>query len=363
LSVLALLTTSFASCAAGPPAQERVEATPSARALASPPRPVLTTVVLVALDGVRWQEVFRGIDPVLAEKSHMAQDDRDADLAPNIHRLIATRGAALGADGAEIRASGPNFVSLPGYTEMLTGRRSACRDNDCAPIDRPTLLDELAASSPSPLAVISSWERIERVVAREPGRVVVSAGRTHGATRDALRYDGEAARLLDDAANASSWPGGDDFRRDAATGAIALRYLREKRPRFLFLGLGEPDEFAHQGDYPGYVGAIRAADRIVGELVRALDDMADRSPAALFVTTDHGRAASFRDHGGDWPESSRVWLVGAGAGISARGVVPMSLPHHLADIGPTIRALFGLARDESRSAGSVIDELVTTGAP
>src|SRR4029077_11220017 len=112
------------------------------------------------------------------------------------------------------------------------------------------------------------------------------------------------------------WPGSGDFRRDRYTAELALAYLKAEQPDFLFVGLGETDEFAHQGNYAGYLDALSAADRSIGELARALDERASRGiRTALLVTADHGRAAGFRDHGQPYPESARVWLVAGGSAI------------------------------------------------
>ena len=84
------------------------------------------------------------------------------------------------------------------------------------------------------------------------------------------------------------------------TAALALHYLATERPRFLFLGLGEPDEQAHRGSYGGYLDALRQADGIIDELVHTLDRMGERGQrTSVFITADHGRAVDFRDHGSD----------------------------------------------------------------
>jgi arylsulfatase A-like enzyme len=149
------------------------------------------------------------------------------------------------------------------------------------------------------------------------------------------------------------------FRADAATATLALAHLAREHPRFLFLGLGEPDELAHQGDYPGYLQTLRQADAILGELVLTLSRMGERGRrTSIFVTCDHGRAKDFRHHGARWPESSRAWLVAVGGGVPARGVVRGPASHELRDIAPTIRVLLGLPPDRSPLAGTPIRALL-----
>lgn len=319
-------------------------------------------VVLVVLDGVRWQDVFVGADPALAADAGV-QPLRAESLTPNLHALVADRGAAIGApgQGAPMQASGPNYVSLPGYNEILSGRRvTACKDNDCDPTRLRTVMDEARAVArrPSDVAVIASWPKIERACSADPASIVVSAGRTEIEHREVFRSDPIAAGWLASGAQADPFPGYGGYRPDRYTAGLALRYLETERPRMLFLGLGEPDEYAHRDDYRGYLESLRASDGVIGDLFATLARMGERGRrTTVFVTADHGRGRDYRVHGRDFPESSRVWLVAAGAGIHARGLVHATRDHRFADVAPTIRMLLDLPADVSPEAGAPLDEL------
>jgi hypothetical protein len=275
-------------------------------------------VVVVTIDGVRWQDV-------LGEGARAR--------LPNLYAL-ADRGLMLG-DQRPFSASGPNYVSLPGYRELMAGRQTECRDNDCAPVSEPTLLDELhqAGLGSEQIAAIGSWDRLDRAASVDASQIACSFGRTHGASREHLRVSDEAGALLDKSAHAQTWPGDGDYRPDALTAALALEYARVVRPRFLWVALGDTDEHAHHGDYAAYLAALSRADAFLGELVRTTDD-----ETLILVTTDHGRAANFRDHGRA-PESGATWLVAAGPGIRN------AAPRHLSDLAGLARHALGLAPD------------------
>jgi hypothetical protein len=325
-----------------------------------------SAVVLVVFDGVRWQEIFEGIDARLAASAGIAPSSPES-LTPRLHALLDERGAALGAPehGPAMTASGPNFVSLPGYTELFTGHRThPCFDNDCPPARSPTLFDEARsrARHPGDVAVFSSWDRIERAATTQPENLVLSTGRSRLTGEADLKGDSELERLLSEGHAAAAFPGHDDFRPDRFTAALALRYLETKRPRLMFLGLGEPDEFAHRGDYAGYVEALRGCDAALGQLFDVLDRMGTRGRrTTVLVTADHGRARDYRVHGGRFPESARVWLVAAGGAVTARGLVRSERPHHLADVAPTVRKLLGLPADAGPSRGEPLGELFGSG--
>jgi hypothetical protein len=318
-------------------------------------------VVLVVLDGVRWQDVFVGADPHLVSGAAPSA----AALMPHLHALVAERGAAVGAPGRgpAMSASGPNFVSLPGYTEILHGRRThACGDNDCAATLTPTVFDEAAAASPGKVAFFSSWERLDRAASARPQSLVLSTGRTRVWQGEQLASDPEMRDWLDRGAAADPAPGWGEFRPDRFTAALALKYLERRHPKLMFLGLGEPDEYGHHGDYRGYLASLRACDAVLGDLVATLDRMGDRGAhTTVLVTADHGRGRDWRHHGLEFPESGRVWLVATGASVKARGLVSATRKHRLADVAPTIRQLLDLAPDMATTAGAPLDELLDAG--
>jgi hypothetical protein len=310
-----------------------------------------SAVVLVVLDGVRWQEVFRGVDPVLARRHGIAATE--AEPMPNLHRMIDGEGMAIGAPGrgAEISASGPQFISLPGYIEIFSGKPDVhCRRNDCDPVPSRTIADEIAESNgPGDVAMISSWPNIARAASAAPS-FVVSAGRKILEREDTLRADPGASHLLDVGSRAKAWPGEGDYRPDAFTAQLALRHLAAARPRFLFVGLGDADECAHRNDYRGYLDAIRAADQFLGDLEALLATPAIMGArgrhTTVLVTADHGRAYDFTDHGPRFPESGRVWLVAGGADVAGRGLVASPQRRTLSEVAPTVRALLGMAETE-----------------
>jgi len=340
-----------------------------------PPPERAEVTVIVMLDGVRWQEVYSGVEAERAARAGMAPHEvvPAAQLMPNLHWLIHRRGAAVGAPGAgTISASGPNFVSLPGYMELFTGdpASAGCEDNECDRVGRPTLADDLVAGDSNDgdldqVAVFSSWPAIGNAASQDPDRMVVSAGKAGTNHHELFASDPELEEGLSAGEAAPSRPGYGMYRPDRHTAALALRYLRRRRPRFLFLGLGDTDEHAHQDDYPAYLEALRRADEVVGEIAIHLAELsAAGTSTMLVVTTDHGRSHGFAEHGGKWPESARVWLVAAGDPVRARGRIVSPAPRSLADVTATLRAVMGLPRAGAPNRGTVLSELfVPTSAP
>jgi predicted AlkP superfamily pyrophosphatase or phosphodiesterase len=293
--------------------------------------PIAHSVVLVTLDGTRWQDIFGS-----------------EELMPTLRRWMTTEGIGIGAPGhGEMWASGPHYVSMPGYTEILTGRPSVCQSNECDTIRSATILDEVLDGGDDAF-VAASWERIARVASRDPARLEMTTGRT---TNE--RVDAFDARLIGEAKDAGAWPGVDDYRRDELTMRVALSGFDRHVPKLAFVSLGDPDEHAHHGDRERYLASLRAADAFLAELEKRIDDR-----TVVFVTADHGRSNGFRDHGGGWHESGRVWLGVRAPCIAARGYIDGA--QRLADVAPTIRCLLGQRSDDSASAGHAIAAVCAT---
>lgn len=356
----------LASClVSGPALTPEATAAPRIAAERTRGQPI---VVLLALDGVRWQEVFGGVDRALARRFRLMPSEvvGATELMPSTHALLQRSGAAIGAPevGEEMVASGPNFVSLPGYLELFRGRRdSRCTDNACLPVAERTVVDEISALSQgfaTEVAVISSWPGVLRAAARHPERIVASTGRTGGPTRHYLRRDPISAAVLSAGEASGSYPGHGDYRPDPYTAALALRFLETEHPRLLFIGLGDTDAYAHKGLYREYLRALGRADAVIGDLDRALERLrAQGHRATLLVTTDHGRGRRFAGHGAIAPESARIWLLAAGSGIRARGLVAAPELRRLSDVAPTVRRLLAVPPPEhpTHAAGQLLVEL------
>src|SRR5487761_2319413 len=96
-------------------------------------------LILLTSDGVRWQEVFRGEDPMLMDQpgtgmkraSPLGQalwaesaSERARRLMPFFWSTVAAKGVVLGDRdaGSAMAVTNRYRVSYPGYSEILTGR-------------------------------------------------------------------------------------------------------------------------------------------------------------------------------------------------------------------------------------------------
>ncbi len=316
-------------------------------------------------DGVRWQEILNGVDRRLGINvdHHEFPNGSAESVVPNLYAIAKNGGVVLGGDAARIDASSPSTVSLPGYTEIFSGRTPLCASNDCGPTNVETLLDAWHEALPKArLAVISSWSKISYVAAKRTAGLDISAGRLQVINSAAFCATAELCDALQSGRHVAPWPGADDYRPDTATSRVALSYLRAHTPNFAFIGLGDTDEHAHHNDYPRYLNALHEADETLGAVYAWLQEQQrNGARTLLIVTADHGRSKGFSQHT-NCPEAARVWALVAGSGVTARAR-HSSARHRLADIAPSVREFVGLAPDVAATAGLPLFDFKSMPAP
>lgn len=312
-------------------------------------------VILLMLDGVRWQEVFRGVDKGLA-------DSESGEIFSLMKHEYGRDGLILGNRdaGSEMRVANGSLMSLPAYQSIMAGFPQPCKDNDCGRIKVETLQERLVRDLGLPqkdVATIASWRQISYAVERTSGRTFVNA---------AIQPldDGTADPVFEklNRAQAGDVPPWGNARFDKYTFAHAMHYLKKHRPRFMFISLNDSDEWAHKSEYDRYVATLRQYDRWIKTLVETLQNMdAYGRNTTLIVTTDHGRgdgSITWAHHGWFLPEAKHIWLFGLGPWIGrARGDAWTGGYTHV-DIRPTIEAALGLTPTKCEQCGQVIRELI-----
>jgi len=324
---------------------------------ADPPR--TRNIILVTADGLRWQDLFHGIDPLLAREKSVDMDpsSKDADdrrrryatresLAPFFWTTIAKNGLVL----TDVSVTNAYRVSYPGYSEILTGRASddVIKGND--PIQQPneTVLEFLKrklALPSSRVALFSSWDHFHYIAEHTPGSIVINAGYQDSPSSPNL------SRLQHIAL--SPW---DEARHDAFTFEMALEYLKSAKPRVLDISFDETDDWAHARRYDRVLDMISITDGFLNRLLTTLQSMPEyRNSTTLIFTSDHGRGSTLTDwsgHGSKVPGADKIWLAILGPDTPAAGEVATHAEQR--DITPTIIKLLGLNPSDYKGA---------TGAP
>ncbi len=289
-------------------------------------------VVVVTLDGMRWQEIFAGAarDLISAKAGGVADtaallrrfwrespENRREALMPFLWGTIARNGRLLGDStrGSVVRVTNGKWFSYPGYNELLTGAADDRIDsNDKIPNPNASVLEWLNGRTEyrGRVAAFASWDVLPFIL--NTGRSGLPANGDGPPVPDPRT---ETERAID-ALAADIPPYWGNVRFDAVTIQGALHYLHTRKPRVLYVMMGDTDEWAHERRYDLYLDAANRGDRFLRTLWEAVQAMPEyRGRTTLLVATDHGRGSAddWTDHGRKVPAAARIWMAAMGPGI------------------------------------------------
>lgn len=321
-------------------------------------QPPITNVLVVTLDGMRWQEVFGGLSSELLTKETggvsdaaaleqqyggPTADERREKLMPFLWGTVAKQGQIFGdsSRGSVARVTNGLRFSYPGYNELLTGFPDPrITSNDRMANPNVTVLEWLnrRPAFAGKVAAFASWALLPWILNEERSGVPSNA-----AGPPVVNPQSERERTINEFA-ADLPPYWSAERFDAPTGLGALEYVRRHRPRVFYVMLGETDEWAHARRYDLYLDAARRNDRFIRQLwetAQSLPEYAGKT--ALILATDHGRGdntATWTSHGEKVPESDRIWMAVMGPGVRPLGIRTGAVATQ-AQVAATIAALLG----------------------
>lgn len=329
-------------------------------------------IVLITLDGFRWQELFNGADSsFMRQQSHLKDkqvkekywrnelSERRKVLLPFFWSTVATQGQVYGnrSLGSKVNVTNNQWFSYPGYSEILTGKADNDRINSNDKIYNPnTTVLEFIHSSPgfkNRVAAFSSWDVFPYIINDKRSGVFVSTG--------VAKIEGpqltEGEKMLDNLILSvpNPLPG---VRLDAFTFYYGLEYMKKNKPRVMYFAFDETDDFAHGGEYAAYLNAAHYTDQFFAELWKYLQsDMQYRDKTTIIITSDHGRgndAESWKSHGQKVPGADQIWFAVLGPDTPARGEMKGESQYYQNQLAKTMAAFLGL-----NFTGEKVGEIVT----
>lgn len=335
-------------------------------------------VVVIVSDGLRWQEVFGGADAAYVTEENGVEDiaafrkefwretpeARRAAVLPFFWTVVAKRGQLYGDRRAGSPARDVNGLdfSYPGYNEILTGA-SDPRLNTNDPVPNPNVsVFEWLNGMPEfrgRVAAFTTWSVFPAIFNTKRSGLPVWGG------WDPVKI-GPQPNTLDRllATTTRLWA---DNVWDSFMQIALVEYVKEKRPRVLFVGYGETDEWAHSRRYDLYLASARQVDRFIAELWEAMQALPEYRDATTFiVTTDHGRGRTpldWKDHDREVPGSDEIWIGVLGPDTSPLGHRRNAALVTQSQIAATVAALLGRDyRAEFPKAAQPLAEAIRSGS-
>ena len=316
-------------------------------------------VLLVTIDGLRWQDVFRGADNrmmnaddggvryLLATRRRFTRSDPKASrevLMPFLWQVMARQGQLFGDpdSNAEAHIQNPHKFSYPGYSELICGVVDETITSNNKFYNRNVNVLEYLNSLPAfkgRVATFSGGDGHEFIVNKPRSGIFCEVAWQPITVAKNERRQRELQQMLDHLPR--YW---ENFSWDALTFARAKEYLEVNKPRVLYVAFGETDEWAHARRYDLYLQMMQRNDAMGRELWHWLQQERQyKGKTSLVVTVDHGRgrtARNWTDHSAKVDGAEEIWIAVLGPDTEALGV-RKDVTATQAMIASTVAALLG----------------------
>lgn len=319
-------------------------------------------VVLIVTDGLRWQEVFSGADHSLMNEEHGGiwadpaalakqfwRDDvteRRSALLPFLWGTVVKQGQIFGNQeaGSVARVTNGLAFSYPGYNEMLAGFPDPrINSNEFGPNPNRTVFEWLNESPDfsGRVAVYATWSTFADIFNVKRSHLILQCGwnppahPAHASPRDTL---------LDTLYQTTTRLDDEDV-YDSFLQVSLLDFVSAARPRVLFVGYGETDNWAHAGRYDLVLESAHQFDHFVEQLWNTMQAIPQyRGQTTFILTTDHGRGSGlveWKEHGVEEKGSENIWIAIMGPDTPALGERTNVAPVTQAQIAATLAAFLG----------------------
>jgi hypothetical protein len=289
-----------------------------------PEIPNENNVILITLDGFRWQELFFGADSALINNPKFTKDqsaknfwsddykERRKKLMPFFWSEIASEGQIFGNRlyKNKVNVSNVYALSYPGYNEIFTGTTDFTIFCNQKIKNRNINFFEYANKKTSirdKVASFTSWSLFPYIFNKSRSGFYINSSNEVIQTDSLITKDDDNNSL----------------RSDFETYKQAKEFIIKNHPRLVHIGLSGTDTYGHRKMYDHYLFQAHLADNIIAglwELVQSSSFYRDKT--TLIITTDHGRGNNINDwdkHGFLIGGSSQTWIAMLGNGVKKIG--------------------------------------------
>jgi hypothetical protein len=314
-------------------------------------------LIIVTLDGFRWQEVFGGIDSFLVTDKKFTRDsagmvekfwaptkeERRKKLLPFLWNTIALKGQLYGNrwKGSQVNNANKYWFSYPGYNEIFTGYPDDSVNSNDKVWNKNVNVLEFINKQPGykgKVAAFATWDVFPYILNEKRSGIYVNAD------VDTLKFADRELKLINDMQFLTTRPIG--VRPDIFTYFAAREYFKIYKPKVLYIAFDETDDYAHEGSYDQYIGSSHAQDAMIEDLwklVQSLPDYKDKT--TLLITCDHGRGDANKEewqhHGEKIADAGQIWIAAIGPNTKPLGEIKNSELIFQRQLATTIAALLG----------------------
>lgn len=330
-------------------------------------------LIFITLDGLRWQEVFSGADSLLVVDTKYAQDPekltetfwhpdpnvRRELLMPFFWKVIAKEGQLHGNRkyGSKVNDKNRMVFSKPCYNEIFAGYPDDERINSNSQENNPNpnFLEFLQKQKgfENRIAAFASWDVFPAILHRDRNGLKLNAGFEKAQGDDLTEIETFLNRAQDEIRG--PWGG---VRLDFFTHHYAMEELKTRKPKVLYIGYGETDDYSHDDRYDQYLLSARQTDAYIKEIWDFVQkDPQYKGKTTLIIMTDHGRGVypkvNWKSHSINTPNSDEIWIAAIGPDTPALGEVKKESQTYAMQVARTMVELLGFQYPIEK-AGEVI---------
>ncbi|MBS1730819.1 MAG: phosphoglyceromutase [Bacteroidetes bacterium] len=317
-------------------------------------------MVIILIDGYRWQELFHGAEWNLLNNPKFNSMDslkrihdfwsddinnRREKLMPFTWKYIAKKGQLYGNRdlGNNVNVQNPYWFSYPGRAEALSGFvDTAINSNNYKDNENMNVLEFLNQQNNyhGKVAGIVCWVPAGKNLNKDKTTMMVNIPweDVHGTqlTQEQIlanELQHIAPRIL-----------GDGERLDFEVYALAKSYINANHPKVIYIDFGDTDEYAHEGAYDKYLEDIHHLDAMIEKLWLLIQaDPFYKDKTSFIIFPDHGRGVgdAWTDHGSDVMHSNETWLATWGPAIKPLGEMKTKEQIFQTQYAATIAQLLG----------------------
>jgi hypothetical protein len=322
----------------------------------------IENVVIITIDGMRWQEVFRGMDTEIASDTRFNQkdsigiykkywaatvDERRRKLFPFLWSVVAANGQLYGNRdlGNKVNTANPYWISYPGYSEIFCGFVDDTIKTNAHAENRNTNLLEFLNKQvgyKGRVAAFCAWGSLDGLLnEKRSGFPIVSGHEPCGGDSPDTEQRLINAMKKDTYNPFTQWEVLDVFTQYAA-----MDHLKKMAPRILYVGYGDTDEWAHFSKYKDYLDAAYMTDKWISDIWNYIQSNKQyKDKTLLFIAVDHGRGDKEKkqwvDHNSNVAGADEIWFGIMGPGITAKGEVRADMQLYQKQYAQTIAQLLG----------------------
>ncbi len=315
-------------------------------------------ILLVGWDGVRWEEVFTGVDSALMTdpaftkrsggmRSQFWNDTvavRREKLFPFFWSVMARDGQLYGnrTIGNKVDVSNPYNLTGPGFTETLVGFADPAISGNNKVLNNSTNVLEFINKQEGykgQVAVFAMSNLFDYILNKPRTGLMISCD------TDRVDRPEPEFRLLNEMQELGPRPFGE--RPDLVTYFQAKEYLTLVHPRVMYLEMGETDDYAHAGSYDFYVSTLHSQEAMIASLwnyIQSIPQYKDKT--TLLIACDHGRGGQIKSqwtgHGPQIKDSKDIFILAMGPDMPALGEVGTDTQLYQGQMAATFAQFLGL---------------------